>query len=175
MRALASSDSRAARAIRVASIAVVRSAQRLDGGARSAAARSGLDADVARLDVELGQRLAHPIARGSRVLERMAERRRRIDRREHLAARRLDVGLEAFDFAMRRVVGARTRRPASPPRARARSPRRWRRVRRSASSTREPARGALRAALELGRYVVVRACERLHLLAVERDLLLAGG
>ena len=65
----------------------------------------GFDADVVSLDVQLRQRLGHPVAGGPRVLQGMAQRRGGIDGGEHFTARRLDVRLEAFDFAMHDVVG----------------------------------------------------------------------
>ena len=56
-----------------------------------------------RLDFELGQSVsAIRVARRRRVLHRVPQRRGRIDRREHLAPRRLDVGFEPFDVALQR-------------------------------------------------------------------------
>ena len=107
----------------------------------------------------------------ARVLERMAQRRRGIDGREHLAARRFDVRLEAFDLAVRRVVGLRIGRQRRPPRdparvsASAAAPRR-------ASAARAPARARCSSVSSSGRDGAPRAVERLHLLAIERDLLL---
>ena len=60
-------------------------------------------------------------SRGGRgVLHRVAQRGRGVDRREHFAARRLDVRLEPFDVAL--DVGVRgflaVRAPRPPARAR---------------------------------------------------------
>ena len=44
------------------------------------------------------------------MLERVTQRRRGVDGREHLAPRRLDVGLEPFDLAVRRIVRLRAGR-----------------------------------------------------------------
>ena len=107
MRALASSDSRATRAMRVASIASCARRRPSAAADRSAATRSDSIANVVDLDVELRERLGDAVARRGRVLERVAQRRGGIDRGKHFAARRLDVGLEPFDFAVRRFVRVR--------------------------------------------------------------------
>ena len=84
--------------------------------ARSAPTRSDSIAHVVALDVELASVSRHAVARGRRVLERVAQRGRRVDRGEHFAARRLDVGFEPFDLAVRGVVGSRLGRAAPPAR-----------------------------------------------------------
>ena len=173
MRALASSDSRAARAMRVASIASCARRRPSTAAARSAARALGLDPDVARLDVELRQRLADAVARGRRVLERVAQRGRGVERREHLAARRFDVGFEPFDLAVRRLVGVRLRRQRRR-RAVAFGVRLGRPI---AARCQRQTRGfaARFQPFELGGDVRRPRLERLHLLAVERDLLLLAG
>ena len=65
----------------------------------------GFDPHVGGFDVELRQRLRHPIAGGCGMLDRVAQRRRRVDRRKHFASRRFDIRFEALDFAMRCFVG----------------------------------------------------------------------
>ena len=70
------------------------------------AARSRLDPQVAALDVELARAARRSAcARPRGVLHRVAQRRRGVDRREHLAARRLDVRFEPFDLPLRVRVG----------------------------------------------------------------------
>ena len=69
-----------------------------------------LEPRVVRFDVELRQRLAYTVPCGGRVLERVAQRRCGVDRREHLAPRRFDVGFEPFDLAVRRIVRLRAGR-----------------------------------------------------------------
>ena len=59
------------------------------------------DPDVVGLDVELRERFGDPVACGRGVLQRVTQRRRRVDGRKHFAAGRFDVGFESFDLAMR--------------------------------------------------------------------------
>ena len=174
MRALASSDSRAALATRLASIASCARRRPSTAATRSAADPLGFDPDVAGLDVELGERLAHAIARGRGVLERVTQRRRGIDRGEHFAARRLDVGFEPFELAVRRVVGARTPTPA-PPTARSRSALASSAASRRAASARRAGSRRASSAVELRRHMADPRLERLDLFAVERDLLFLTG
>ena len=56
-------------------------------------------------DLERGDLVRHPRARGDGVLHGVPQGRRGVHRGEHLAARRLDVGLEPFDLALGRDVG----------------------------------------------------------------------
>ena len=111
----------------------------------------------------------------ARVLQRVAQRGGGVDRREHLAARRLDVRLEPFDFALRR----RRRRPASAASvAAARS--RFGRARRPQPSRRDVERCARRLAarlepLELGRRPSPSARRALDLLAGRTRSAAAGG
>ena len=86
---------------------VVRPSKAVAGRRAFRADPFGLDPDVARFDVELRQRFADAIARGRRVLERVPQRRRRVERREHLSAGRFDVGFQPFELAMRVLVGVR--------------------------------------------------------------------
>src|SRR6185436_11113247 len=83
---------------------LVRAAQAVDRRAAIRGRALGLDTEIARLDVELRQRLGDAFARRRGVLERVPQRGRGIERRKHFAARRFDVGFEAFDLAVRRLV-----------------------------------------------------------------------
>ena len=81
------------------------------------------DPEIAAFSLELGELLANPLLGRVGALHRMAKRGRGVDRREHLAARRLDVPLEPLDVALDlrvlelfglqrlgRLAGARRRR-----------------------------------------------------------------
>ncbi len=81
----------------------LRAAQLAGGGAAIGVGAIALHLDVVRFHLQLRQRLGHALARRRGMLERVAQRRRRIDRREHLAARRFDVGLEPLDLAKRGI------------------------------------------------------------------------
>src|SRR5439155_6945424 len=83
---------------------LVRAPQEVGSGGAVGGSAIRLDPDVVQLDVELRERLASAIARGGSVLERVAQRGRRIHDREDFAARGCDVGLEPLDLAVRRVV-----------------------------------------------------------------------
>ena len=107
MRALASSDSRASRAMRVSSIACCVRRSASAAAARSAPTRSASRRTSFCSTSSFDERLAHAIARGAGVLERVTKRRRGVDRREHFAPGGFDVGLEPLDLAVGRVVGAR--------------------------------------------------------------------
>src|SRR6476646_2613333 len=75
--------------------------ERLDGSLTVGSDALGFDPHVVDVDVELRERLADPFARDAGMLERVPQRRSRIQRRKHLATRRLDIGLESFDLAVR--------------------------------------------------------------------------
>ena len=60
----------------------------------------GLDAEVVIFDFEGGNLLGHAHAGGNGVLHCVAESGGGVDGGKHLAARRLDVGLEALDLAL---------------------------------------------------------------------------
>jgi len=167
MRALASSDSRADRAIRVDSIASC--ARRRPFGRRPL----GFHPHIVGFDVELGERFGHAIARRRCVLQRVTQRRRRIDRRKHFAARGFDVGFETLDFAVRRLVGLRLGRQR---RRRLIALRRGGGGRLAASRQRCARRFAAHLErLELGLHGVGPRGQRLDLLAIERTLLLLPG
>src|SRR5262249_40090236 len=76
--------------------------ERFDGSLTASGDTLGFDSYVVDFDVELQQRLADPFPGDAGVLERVPQRRRGIQRRKHLAPRRLDVGLETFNLAVRR-------------------------------------------------------------------------
>ena len=90
------------------------------GAARSAAARSAFDQRSPILDLERGDPLGHAGARRDGVLHRVAQRRRGVDRREDLAAGRLDVRLESLDLTLGVDVGGLFGRQRAPPPRRAR-------------------------------------------------------
>src|SRR3954471_17975682 len=149
---------------------VVRAAQRLGGSRAIGGSALGLDPDVVALDVQLAKRFTDTLTGGGRVFHGVAKRRRRVDDGEHLAACRLDVGLEPLDFAVARLVrvgrgGQRLRRAiALGVRVDGRlAPRCERDLRRLAPRLE---RGQLRGNGRRARL------ERAHLLAVELELLL---
>ena len=151
----------------------LRAAKRLGGGGALGLHALRLDPHVGRLDVELREHVRDPFARRRCMLERVAERRGRIDIREHFAASGLDIGFESLDLAMRRFVGVRfpgerRRRPVAFNRCCIRRcvARRQRRTRRLTSRV----QGAT-----LGQDAGGAHLERLHLLAIERNLLLLTG
>ena len=171
LRATASSDSRAARSTCSVSIASRDAAQRLFGGGALVGGALRFDLQVVALDVELAELLADPRPRRGGMLHGVAQRRRGVDRGVDLAARRLDVGLEPFDgpvgervrlFLLRehRRPPARARRRRAPPRRGARRARRRAGSRRASSAS-------ISAPIDER-----RGAERLHLLLVERHLLL---
>ena len=100
-RAPTSSDSRAARSTRSAVHRRTRAVERIGGGGALGRGALGFDAEIVIFDLERGDLLRHPRARGDGVLHGVPQRRRGVDRGEHLAARRLDVRLEPFDLALR--------------------------------------------------------------------------
>src|SRR5207248_8032837 len=126
-------------------------------------------AQVTGPTVTLRARVRGPVATRPGVLERMAERGGRIDIREPFAASGLDIGFEPLDLAMRRFIrvrfpGERRRRAVAFNR---------RSIRRS---TARGQRGARRLTSRvqgaaLGQDARGPYLERLHLLAIERDLL----
>src|SRR5690606_4370178 len=65
----------------------------------------GLALDLAALHLETRQFARQAFARRGRGLERMTQRRGGIHRREHLAARGLDVAFGAFDLLVGRAIG----------------------------------------------------------------------
>ena len=83
---------------------VVRALQSVGGRRFLRRGPLGLDPRIVALDGELRERVGDLVPRDSRVLQGVPERRRGVDGREHLAARRFDVGLQPLDFAVRRVV-----------------------------------------------------------------------
>src|SRR5581483_1170697 len=129
-----------------------------------------LHTQIRRFDVELRQRFGHFVARRDGVLDGVTQGGRGVDGREHLAAGRFDVGLEAFDFTVRRFVcfgrvahrvggavafGIRFRRGIATGRQR---------------DTRRLATGFER--VQLGHHGRRPRVEALNLILVERDLLL---
>ena len=110
-----------------------RAVERVGGGVTLGGGARGFDAEIVILDLERRDLLGHPRAGRNRVLHRVPQGRRGVDRGEHLAARRFDVGLQTL-----RSDAGRPRTPLLRPRA-SRPPRRVRR-RRAA-----PRRGARRA------------------------------
>ncbi len=80
-------------------------AQAVVGGGTLAGGPLGFDGKVAILDLERRDALGHARPCGDRVLHRVAQRRRRVDHGEHLAARRLDVRLQALDLTLGVHVG----------------------------------------------------------------------
>ena len=66
--------------------------------ARSASTFSRSTAKIVLLDIELAERLAHALVLRRGVLHRVAQRRRGVERGEHLAAGGLDVAFEPFDL-----------------------------------------------------------------------------
>ena len=134
-----------------------------------------LDPHVGGLDVELRERRGHAIARGGRVLERVTQRGRGVDRGEHLAARRFDVAFEALDLAVRDLVARRTS-AASRRRAIALDARVHRRQsRRAIERRRAPVRGALSSAVESRRRRRRRASSAWICSRSNADLLAAAG
>ncbi len=127
---------------------------------------------VVGFDLELRQRFGDAVAGGCRVLERVPQGGRRVDRGKYLAARRLDVGLEALDLAQGRFRGQRLRLE------------RLRRTiaiggRRPGTFTPLRDRGARRLAAglqgaQLRGHRLRPHAQRVDLLRVERDLLLAA-
>ena len=77
-----------------------RAVERLGGGGALGGGASGFDAEIMIFDLERGDLLRHPGARGDGVLHGVPQRRRGVHRGEHVAACRLDVGLEPFDLAL---------------------------------------------------------------------------
>ena len=94
-------------------------ASALAGGGALAVDLLALARQVVVLDVELGQRLADALVLRGRVLDRVAQRRHRVERREDLGARRLDVAFEPFDLLLRARPARPRRRPGRRPRRRA--------------------------------------------------------
>ena len=141
------------------------------GRGRALSGRAGrLDAEIVILDLERGDLLRHAGAGHDGVLHGMPQRGRRVDGREHFAARAFDVRLEPFNLALRGDIRGFLGRERG-----------RRRVALGSGST---GRLAARFELEPGR--LLTGVERAHfgldlgrgmrqlfdLLAVERDLLL---
>ena len=149
---------------------LVRPAQPLGSGGAIGRHALGLNAAVPGFHVQLRQRLADAVACRRRMFHRVPQRGGRVEGREHFAAGRLDVGIEAFDLAMRGLVrlGVRGQRrrgavPLGVGVERRGAPRLDQRARRF------PARIER---LELGGDRRRPGVERLHLIAVEQNLLL---
>ena len=83
----------------------LRTPQAVGGGRTPGRHALHFDAHVAGLGLELRQRFGDPVACRRGVLQRVTQRRRRVDRRKDLAAGGFDVGFEPFDLAVRRFVG----------------------------------------------------------------------
>ena len=129
------------------------------------------DAEVAGLDLELAQYLRHAVARRRRVLDGMTERGGGVGDGKYFASRRFDIRLETFDAAVRRFVGRRFGGERLGGAVallvrldRRRAPRGERRLRRLAARVE---------AAELGFHRGRPRIKRSHLLAIERNLLLA--
>ena len=107
------------------------------------------------------------------MLERVAQRGRGVQRREHVAARGFDVGFEPLELATRDVVGLGFRRESGR-RAIAFEAGLGGRV---AAAGERDTRGLTPRLepVELGRDAGGARAERLHLLAIESDLLLVAG
>ena len=86
---------------------VQRAAKAVSGGGPICFSAFGLNANVAAFDVELGQRLEDPVACSGCVLNRMTQRGRGVDCREDLAPCRFHIRFEPFDLAMRELVRLR--------------------------------------------------------------------
>ncbi len=86
-----------------------RALERVGGRGALAGGTTGVDAEVVVLDVEGGNLLGHPRPRGHGMLHGVPQRRRGVDRGEHLAPGGLDIGLEPFNLALggdvRRLFG----------------------------------------------------------------------
>ncbi len=98
---LASSDARSAR---VAVEAACTPVDALLGRNPIGGQPLALDPEVGFLDVEPRQAFLDALARRAGAVDRMPQRRRRIDGGKHLAARHLDVAFEPLDVAQRDLV-----------------------------------------------------------------------
>ena len=100
----------------IASSAACARAQRLAARLRARASTlSDLAAQIVLLDVELAERLAHAIALRGGVLDGMAQRRDRVERRVDARRRAASTSrLESLDLLLRRGVALRWRPPGRP-------------------------------------------------------------
>ena len=130
------------------------------------------DSDVVVFDLQLGERFSDAVAGGRRMLQRMPEGGRRVDRGKHFAARRFHVGLEPLDAAVRHVVGIGLRGQH-----RGGAIALGARLRGGGPSSSERCPGRLAAGLEdaeLRRHRLDACAENLNLLSVEGESAAAG-